>query len=496
MVNADSAASRLPRAALWNLVDLSGRQIVQLLAVVVLARLLSPSDFGVVAIAMLFVAIGSVLSEGGVSTALIQRPVVDAAAKGASLTINVVLGTVACGALVSLAPAAAAAYEQDVLRPLLTLMAPAIVMSALAATPMALLTRDLRFRSIALAGLTSTLTGGAAAIVLASSGAGVYALGVQTLVASTVNMVTLNVLCRWDELARPSLAALREIWVFGGFVLIATLLEVTFSRLYAGFISRTEGVHGVGLYARADSSQQLLSGLIGNLIWRLSLPVFSRSAGNHDELKLQMRKAAVLLMGVNVPLMGVLSALATPVMVMAFGLKWADAGVLLSILALAGVLLPLQVINLNVVLAMGRPRVYLTIEVIKKVLGIPMIIGASHFGAVQVAWAYFGYAILSLMLNSTLSSRTLGYSALEQLRDVRACIVVVAPISGLLYLASSAWDVPAVVQVFTLGPAGLLTVLLFYRLARLECWKLIVHSGIRVLGGDGTTPHDSSDHST
>lgn len=461
--------SGLPGAAVWNLVDIVGRQALQLAFVVILARVLTPSDFGVVAIAMILVVVGSAISEGGVSLAIIQRAEVTDEARTASQITNLVLGLLLTGAAIAVSGLIADFYNQPQLQGLTIVMAPTILFSALAATPLALLIRELDFRSVALAGLCGTIASGVVATVLAVSGGGVFALGLQPLVASLVNATLLHVRVGFRIGRLPSWAAFRSLWSFGGYILVSTLLEVVFARLYAALIGRTDGVRAVGLYARADQSQQMVSAVIGSLISRVSLPVLSRYEARSDEMISRLRKGCIVLMGLNAPIVGLLGALATPAVTIAFGGQWAGAGPILTILCLAAFYFPLQVINVNYVIAAGRPRLYLGLEVAKKVIGLPLIVFGSTHGATGVAWAYVCYSAASLVLNSLPARRMTGYGLFAQLRDTAGGTFVVVPVATTLYVASLLWTAPALLETAALGSLGVVAILLGYLIFRPAC---------------------------
>lgn len=461
---------RLPRAAVWNLVDVVGRQVVQLGVVVLLARLLTPADFGLVAVAMLLVVVGSALSEGGVSVSLVQRETVTDDDRTASVVTNLVLGVVVTAVIVAAAGPLAGAFDEPRLRTLAMVMAPTVLFSALAATPIALLSRELDFRTVALAGVSGTAAGGTVAVVLALTGAGVYALGVQPVVSTAVNAAVLVTRTGLRLGRRPGWSTYRRLWSFGGWILAATMLEVAYSRLYAAAIGRTDGLRQVGLYARADQTQQLVSGILASLISRVSLPVLSRHGARSPEMRRSLQRGCTVLMGLHAPVIGLLGALATPFVVAVFGGQWSSAGPILTVLCVAAFYFPLQVVNVSYVIAAGRPRLYFALEVAKKVVGLPLLLVGASIGAIWVAWAAVVYAAAALVLNALPAQRMTGYGLLAQLRDTAGGVAVTLPVCVAVHLVSRAWSgAPALIETAVLGAAGVALVAAGYAVLRPAC---------------------------
>jgi O-antigen/teichoic acid export membrane protein len=316
----------------------------------------------------------------------------------------------------------------------------------------ALLTKTLDFRPLLTAGLVSSVVSGGIAILLALAGAGVWSLAAQILASAVVTTTLLWLLHPW----RPELAwsadSARRLGGFGGYVFAANLSDVVFTRSYTLLVGKLYGARDVGIYSRADSTQQLPVDMLNTIFGRVALPVFSESAGNRAALRAGARTATNSLMLLNVPLLLGVAVVAEPLVRILFGDAWSDTVPLLQILCLAGTLWPLHVINLQVLLAEGRSRLFLRLEVAKKLIGLVLLALASTFGLAAIAWSQVVFGLIAFLINAHYSRRFLDYGAVAQLRDVVPIFVAAVPsvVVGLWIIR--AWDASAVAEILVVLP--------------------------------------------
>jgi teichuronic acid exporter len=440
------------RAAAWSAGDLALRQGVQLLVVVVLAHLLTPTDFGAVALLTLFTGLAAVLIDGGLSTALIQRDHIDRLDESTVFWANVALGGVLGFLLGILGPVLADFYNVPVLASLGWVMGASLFLSSLAATPIALLTRRLEFRTILIAGLWGGLASGAVAIAMALLDYGVWALAGQIAVNSAVTTLVIWRRGGWRPLAKFSHASAQALLGFGGFVLMANVIDVAYSRAYTLIAGRMFGLREVGYYNRADTAQQIPADALSTVVARVALPVFSRNARDPDQLRAGVQRAIRILMFINVPLMLGLAALSGPFVAVVFGAQWLAVPPILQILCLGGLLWPLHVVNVQVLLAQGHARLLLSLELVKKSVGIGLLAaGALLFGLHGLAWAQVVFGAFALVVNAIYTRRFLGFGLRSQLIECAAPAVIAAPIAvGVLYL-ERIWAAPALLELAVLA---------------------------------------------
>lgn len=464
-------------ATLWNAGEALGRQGVQLVTAVILARILTPAEFGTVALLALVLGLAAVLTDAGFSTALIQRRAITAAHESSAFWVVLALGAAATALLVGVAPILASFYAEPQVAPLLRVMAFTVVATAAGSVPLALMMRRLQFRRLFVANLVAIVTSAVVAVTGALQGWGVWALAAQSLTLAVGSTLLYWTSAGWWPAARPTLAATRELAGFGGFMLAASLLNEAYLRAYTVLIGRWYGTQQLGYYARADSTQQIPGAALGSVVGRVGLPFFSSIAHDLPALHRGVRAALRGLMLINVPMMLGLAALAEPAVAALFGDQWGPAVPILQVLCLAGCLWPVHVVNMTALLAQGHARLLFRLEAIKKSAGLAFLIAGSFAGVLGVAWASVAFAVFASVVNVYYTEKFIGYGLAGQARDVAPIGLVSVVMAGIVWAAGVAWQPAPWLELLALAGSG---AGLFFALAtalRLEAlrdaWRLV-----------------------
>jgi O-antigen/teichoic acid export membrane protein len=287
----------------------------------------------------------------------------------------------------------------------------------------------LKFRTLALVGLVSNAISGAAAIVAALNGAGVWALAINILLSTAVSSALLWVVHDWRPRLVFSPRSIAHYLSFGGLVSIANILQVIYSGGFSLLIGKFHGLRDVGLYNRASNTQGLPSGIISALIGRVALPLFAARQGDPEAHKRGLRSANEFTMLLNLPAMAGLALLSDLVIEVLFGSQWSEAAPILSILAVGGILLPLHSNNVFALLGRGRSKLFIRNELLKTSFGAVAVISATPFGITAVAYAQVIYSVVALAINTAPSRRELAYGAWSQLRDLRGLLLTTLAMS-------------------------------------------------------------------
>lgn len=465
------ASQRTAHATAWSAVDVFARQGVQFAVTVLLARLLTPADFGAIVLMSLFTGVALTVAEAGVTTSIVQRPTVTDDDTTTALWLTTAVAVVMAAALGLAGPLIADYYDSPELRGLAVVLAVNVVIASCGFVPTALLQRELDFRVIAMSGAFASLTSGLLAVVLAHQGAGVWALAGQQLALSAVGTALVWLMGGWRPRGRITRATSEALLRSGRYVMPANLLDIVFVRSYTVLIGRSYGVSDVGYYSRADQTQQLPIQMLSIIFGRVALPLFSRAGEDRSGLRSSARRAVRCLMWINVPMMLGLAVTAEPVVAVLFGPRWEPAGPIFAVLCLAGVLWPLHVINLQVLVAQGELRLFFRLEVAKKVVGITLIVLGAQLGLTGLAWSQVAFGVLAFLANAHYTRVLVGYGALRQLYDVAAGAVGAVVVAGAALVVSRAWDgSPAVELVTVLGGGAAVYVLLSWAFG-LRAWS-------------------------
>lgn len=414
------------RAGAWSAFDIGMRQAVTFGVSVVLARLLRPADFGIIALLTFFSSLSIIFVQGGLSEALIQRQATSRDEESAVFWWNFGASLIFGAILLALGPLVAGVYGHAILVPLMGVAALQTIFAALSAVQTALMTRDLRFDLLARAGVTSSVVSAVAAIGAAVAGAGVWALAIQLLVSAATNTVMLWAGSAWRPTFHLRFSTIRHMLGFGGWLSLSSGLEVFYSQGFALLLGKIYGVRELGLFNRAASTQQLPANLFSGIIGRVAFPLFAARKEDPAGLRRGLLLAVRLAMLVNVPLMAALCLLSDLVIQVLFGDKWLPAARVLSILAGSGLLFPLQVLNLQVLLALGESRVYFKLEIIKKVIGVCLVIAGSFLGIEGLAYSMVTLALVALFVNVEPVRRGIGVGVWTQVVELRGVIVATA----------------------------------------------------------------------
>lgn len=445
---------RAASAGLWSTVDIGLRLGLQFAVTVVMARLLMPADFGVIALLAFFSSLATVFVQGGLSTALIQRQESTPDEESAVFWWNLIASVAVALLLIFLAAPVAAFYGYPVLRPLMFMAAAQVVLSALGAVQTALLTRALRFADLAKAGVLATLGAGAGGVGAALAGAGVWALAIQMVAMAAVNTIILWRVSDWRPVLHFRLATIRPLLRFGAWFGLSSTLEVLYTQGFALFVGKLYGVRDLGLYNRAATTQVLPSLILSTAVGRVALPLFSERGRDPEALRRGLRMALGFVMLLNLPIMAGAALLSDLVILVLFGAKWLPAAPILAILAWSGLFYPVHVLNLQLMLAEGRSATYFRVEIVKKVIGIAGLTIGSFFGIVGLAYSQLAISILALFVNAEPIRRSLGYGVLRQLGDVRGILLATAAMAGVVLLLRPLLHVSPALELCILVLAG------------------------------------------
>jgi len=450
------------------------RQGLQVIVVMVLARILAPEDFGVIAMLALFIGMAGVFIDSGFSSALIQRQDTTHTDESTVFFFNLGMGAVAALLLCAAAPWIAAFFKQPVLQYLTYVVAFNLFIGALGSIHSTLLNKELNFKVTAKVGVVTTLLSGALAIILASKGFGVWSLAWQMLAASVITVVLLWMWHPWRPLWIFSFASLLSLFRFGGYLTATSLVAVLHTNLYSVLIGKFYSVHDVGIYDRAQKTQVLSGNLIMSVINRVSYPVFSATAQDKERLARGFRKAQRLVMFVNIPLMLGIIVLADPIVRVLFGDQWLACVPVLRILGVVGIMLPMQIFNVNILMAQGRSDLLFNIMLLKRTVAIGLTVAASFYGILAIAWAQVLASIFSLWVNAHYSNVFLNYGVLKQLRDLLPYVVAGIPAVLGAYTVLFFTDLPHYLELILATGIGGALYLLSSHLLRVDAHAEII----------------------
>lgn len=408
----------LQAAFFWSALERFGSQGIQVLLSIILARLLSPVEFGLIGMVMVFCSLGQLFADSGLSTALVQRQSNSADDEATVFYLNLGAGLVLTLLICAVSPLVARFYGQPILVPLLCVLSLQVVLSSGGIIQFALLTRTLDFRRQSLVNMAAVLLSGTVGVIMALRGWGVWSLAGQYVSAALGRSLLIWMLGPWRPAGRFRRTSFQALWPFSYRLLAAGLLNTVFENLYNVFIGRMYRPAELGLFTRAQSLAQAPAGFMTSVFGRITLPVFSQMQTDAPLLKDKVRRVFRLLAAVHFPAMTALAVVAEPLVRVVLTDKWAPCVPYLQVLAFAGLLYPLHALHLNMLLALGRSDLFLRVEIIKKVLVVLALAATFRFGVLAMVWGILVLSVVCLAVNTYYTRKLLHYHSREQALDL------------------------------------------------------------------------------
>jgi O-antigen/teichoic acid export membrane protein len=463
--------SRSIAAVGWSAIDVAGRQGIQFVVMLILARLLSPAEFGILGMLSLFIALGGSIVDSGFGSALIQRKEITEADKSSVFFFNAAMGALMALTISSAAPWIASFYREPILLPLTRLMALNLFIGSFGVVQVALMTRDLDFKALFKAGLLAMIVSGALAVWMAWKGYGVWSLAAQSVIFTTVSTGLIWVFCSWKPRLQFSVGSLRSLFGFGSGMLASGLLNTFFDRVQLAVIGKAFSAAALGFYTRAFSTQQFPVSLLTSVINRVTFPVFSQLSHNPGSLRPAVRRAQISIMVLTLPMMFGLAVVARPLVLVLFGAKWLPCVPYLSVLSIAGVLWPLHVMNLDVVKAVGRSDLFLRLEIIKKVLVGIGILATFRISVMAMVWAVLIVSVVCVIVNTHYTKVLIGYGTVEQFVDLAPYVAISVLTSALAWAAGIHFSHLPFLQLSLSVLVGIVTYPAICHILQLESYK-------------------------
>lgn len=414
----------------WSFIGTFAMQAVQFLIAVVLARLLLPAEFGLIAMLSLFMALAASMLDCGFGSALIQKVDVTRRDSSAVFYFNLCMAAVMFGVLWISAPAIGRFFDEPALAPLGRFLAFNLIINAFGLVQGTLLTKNLDFKTQSIVAVIATVGSGALGVGLAWRGFGVWSLAAQSVAANSLRVGLYWIMTPWRPVAAFSLDALKGMFPFGSRMAMSSVLNTIFENLYPVLIGKLYTKIDVGFYGRAMSTQRLPSGLLADILSKVAFPAFASIQNDRPRLKAAYRKTIVLACFLAFPLMLGLMAVARPLFLVVFTARWEASIPYFQALCLAGMLLPLQALNLNVLMAIGRSDIFFRLEVFKKIVLAVAIVATCRLGVMALVWGQVASSMICLVINTFYSGPLIDYPLREQLRDVAPSFLLAAAMAA------------------------------------------------------------------
>jgi len=426
-----SIKNKALRGVYWTGIQQIGTQIITFVVSIILARLLLPEEFGLLAMIAIFVGLGNMLIQSGLTSSLIRSDSLDEDDYTTVFYFNLVISVLIYITIFFLAPYIAKFYNQDILTKIIRIYSLIFVIQAFSIVQNTRLTRIMDFKTQTFITIPALTIGGLTGVFMALYGFGIWSLVGYRLSNATANSFLYWFKTKWRPQGKFDKKKFKKHFNFGYKLTISGILDTIFTNLYNIIIGKFYPPAQVGFYQRASSFRMLPVGTITSIISKVSYPLLSQVKNETEKLKNIYKKIMQMILFLLAPLLITMGVLATPLFSFLFTDKWLPAVPYFQILIIPGILYPVHAYNLDILKVKGQSNLFLKLEVVKKIMISIVIFVSFQFGIYGLLYGSIVTSILALFINTHYSGRFINYKMWEQIQDILP-IILLAVFTGLL----------------------------------------------------------------
>lgn len=418
---------------LWRFAERSGAQLVKFCVELILARLLLPDDYGLIALVTVFITISNVFVDSGLGNALIQKKDADQTDFSTVFFFNLIWCLILYGLLFLLAPFIASFFSQPEFSAVLRVLGLQIIISGVKNVQQAYVSKNFMFKKFFFATLGGTIGAAVLGIWMAYQGLGVWALVAQQLFNVTVDTIILWITVKWRPSREFSWNRFKRLFAYGWKLLASSLLEAVYNNIRQLIIGRFYSSGDLAFYNRGRQFPDFITSNVNSSIDSVLLPTLASIQDRREQVKQMTRRAIKTSTYIMAPLMLGLAAVAEPMIRVILTEKWLPALPYLRIFCITFMFYPLHTANLNAIKALGRSDLFLKLEIIKKIIGIVVLILTMKLGVMAMAYSLLFITLTSQIINSWPNRKLLDYGYMEQVKDIIPNIILACMMGIIVY---------------------------------------------------------------
>lgn len=426
-------------------------QAINFIVLIILARVLVPADFGIIAMLQIFISIGMVLLDGGMASSLIRTINISNKDYSTVFYLNMIFSVFLYLVLYFTAPLIAHFFNQPPLVGIVRVYGIIFILQALVSVQNTKLTKEMNFKLQLYMQLPATIIGAVAGIWFANNGYGAWSLVYMNLIRTTVFMAQHWIFTDWKPVFIIDKELLRKHFNFGYKLSIVGIINTIYNNIYDIIIGKMFTPIILGFYNQANTLSIFPVQLISGAVDKVTYPAFAQIQNENEKLKVVYRKVMQQIIFWISPLMMLLIITATPLFKIVLTDKWLPAVPYFQILCIYAIMYPLQVYNINILNVKGRSDLLLKIELVKKLVGIAGTLTAAYFGIFPLLWFKVFYGLFLFYMNTFYSGKLIGYSMSEQVKDISPIIakslLVMIATWGFDYLISQNFETHPLVRI-------------------------------------------------
>lgn len=416
----------------WSFFNQFSNYGMQFCVGIVMARLLSPSDYGITALPGVFLAIAAVFQDSGMAGALIRKPDIEEKDYSTLFLYSIGMGILMYAALFFASPYIASYFETPVLIPLVRVTALTFLWGPITTVQYVILKRKLDFKTPTKISIATKIFSAIVGITMAYMGYGLWALVISGVLSGFLNLILIVWAVRWYPRTGWSNESFKYLWGYGNKMLASSLLETAYSNITPLFVAKYYSPADLGVYNRARNYAIMPSQNVTGVIQNVTFPVLSKMQDDDESLARNYRRMLKTTAFVVFPLMMLLAGLARPLILTMITAKWEACIILLQLLCFSLMWYPIHSINLNLLQVKGRTDLFFRLEVIKKIIGLSILVVTLPLGLVVFCIGGIISSLVCLAVNTYYTGKLINVGYLKQMRDLFPTLILSLILFGVI----------------------------------------------------------------
>lgn len=424
MSNSYGLKERTLTGLFWRFMERCGARGVEFIVSVIIARILSPDDYGLVALVTVFISISQVFVDSGMANALIQKRNADEIDFSTVFYFNICLCCIVYLCLFLLAPYIGLFFNNDSLTSIVRVLGIIVIISSVKNVQQAYVSKNMLFKRFFFSTIGGTIVAAIVGIIMAYSGFGVWALVAQQLFNAAIDTLILWLTVKWRPIKAFSIYRLQGLFKYGWKLLVSSIIDTLYNNLRQLVIGRVYTSADLAFYNRGRQVPNFVVTNINSSIDSVLLPAMSLKQDDYNSVKNMTRRAIKTSSFIMMPMMIGLAVVARPFTILLLTEKWESSIPFLQVFCLIFALEPIHTANLNAIKALGRSDVFLKLEIIKKSIGLVILLITMRFGVFAIALGMLFYTLVASVINSFPNKNLLGYGYLDQIKDMLPAVII------------------------------------------------------------------------
>lgn len=454
----------------WSFADLMANQGIQFIIQIILARLLLPEHFGVIAMISVFIAISTSIIDSGFTQALIREQDTSQEDYSTVFYFNLFMALVMYGVLYLSAPIISDFFGETQLVLILRVLSIVLIINSFGIIQRVALIKKVDFKTQSKVNIIAGTISGVIAVIFAILGFGIWSLVIKTLSMQFIQSLLLWIYNKWVPDFVFKIDSFKKFFGFGSKLLVSGLIDTIYNNIYSIIIGRVFSSTQLGYYTNAVKFRDVASQSITASVQRVTYPVLSGIQEDEEKLKYGFRKVIKTSAFIYFPIMIGLAVIANPLIQLFFGEKWTSSVLYFQLLCVAGMLYPLHAINLNILQVKGRSDLFLLLEIIKKVILTVLIILSLWFqlGIIGLICAAILSSFAALFINTYFSAKEISYSAKEQILDLVPIFLISIFMGSIISLSGMVLPENNIIKLVTQSTVGIVFYVVVSKLSKIQ----------------------------